>query len=92
MLLLFGLAEPEIPDDGFTLLWQVTGGRLEEERMDQGILDNSFKQVVVEVGFSDPTLICVAELQCLMLYSNLGWSISISECINAQHCWLWQDR
>lgn len=47
--------------------------------MDQGILDNFFEQRVVEVAFLSPTLVCVAELQCPVLYSNLGCSITISE-------------
>lgn len=50
-------------------------GRLEEERMDPGILDHSFEQLAAERTFS-----------LFLLYSNLGWSITISEHINAQDC------
>lgn len=43
--------------------------------MDPGILDHSFEQLAAERTFS-----------LFLLYSNLGWSITISEHINAQDC------
>lgn len=61
------------------MCWQITGGGLEEERgMDQGDLDTSLKQLVAEVAFSSPTLVCVAESRCPVLYRSLGSVVTLS--------------